>query len=227
MSRIAVSNRSFAVDEAGRWIDRRSHWRVKIGPISVSRSHRELRYVAPVPSVSRMIGGRSQPLRGLLAACLALVVMSAGLSWGFAAQASNNRPRFVVPILDVVEPVRTPIPAIVESEPATDKAATPNAKATETSESQGASDMADATIAGSAHFDRFPAVRRAIETAFETGEAQDWSEGLYQGLVVAGEAYADGGRTCRDTAILLRDGSFDGKTKSITTCRKGASTIDG
>jgi hypothetical protein len=194
-----------AKNPANVWCDRSTHWSVALGPFQIARSTTQVRYLGPPGHVDRS----SANARAIAIWGTAMLVVAGWLSWGFSAQASAQRPRFVTPIMDVPAPAPARTSAI-ELKPSEPKGVEPRAKAAPAQMSSGEP--------GTANFDAFPAVRRAVEAAFQTGEAQDWAEGPYQGLVVAGAAYADGGKTCRDTAILLRDGSFDGITKSSVTC---------
>jgi hypothetical protein len=197
---------------AALWRDRTTHWSIALGPLRIARTTTQVRYIGPIAQAER-----SAPAgRGVLMWGFALLILAGCLSWGFGAKASVQRPRFVTPIIDIVVPAparpEATAPPPVEPDPA---AFRPKAAVAET---------ADSALADARNFDRFPAVRRAVEAAFRTGDAQDWVEGDYQGLVVAGAPYAEGRRTCRETAILLRDGGFEGTTKSTITCH---ATADG
>ncbi|HEX7783402.1 MAG TPA: hypothetical protein VF509_11410 [Sphingobium sp.] len=200
---LAADNRSAAI-----LCDRHTQWSIAVGPIKIARATTQVRYIGPVNGAPS--GARAAMIWGAAA-----LVLAGWLSWGFAAQASAQRPRFITPIIDVVVPEQqrpasasvdgsVPLRPVVARRP---RVAPVDAA------------MIAPVISDTRNFDKFPAVRRAVEAAFQTGEAQDWAEGPYQGLVVAGLAYPEGSKTCRDTAILMRDGGFDGMTKSIVTCR--------
>lgn len=76
-------------------------------------------------------------------------------------------------------------------------------------------------------FEDLPAIGRALRIALRLGEVQDWSaddgrEGL---VVVAPTAVSLDGRICRDTTILIRDGSFEGQTRTGRFCINAADRI--
>lgn len=71
------------------------------------------------------------------------------------------------------------------------------------------------------------AIRAALTRAFASGEPQDWSAGGRQGLVVVSDARAgEGGRHCRDVAVLSRDGGFTGQVDSSVACAAQGGTIE-
>lgn len=69
------------------------------------------------------------------------------------------------------------------------------------------------------------AVRDALARAFRSGETESWSDNGVDGFVVVGAAEAVGGRTCRDIAVLARDGSFEGNTASGRKCLTSAGAL--
>ena len=200
---------------AAIWYDRSTQWSIALGPLKMAGTTTRVRYIGAV-------GGTPPRSRALMMWATAALVLGGWLSWGFAAQASAQRPRFVTPIIDVVVPEAPKAVAALEDIAPSRPAAASSQKAALAETVGGEADMQNPR-----NFDKFPAVRRAVDAAFQTGEAQDWAEGPYQGIVVAGLPYPEGGKTCRDTAILLRDGGFDGVTKSTVTCRATPVSSDG
>lgn len=200
---------------AAIWYDRSTQWSIALGPLKMAGTVTRVRYIGPVD-------GTPPRSRALMMWATAALVLGGWLSWGFAAQASAQRPRYVTPIIDVIVPEAPRSVAVPKDIAPSHSVAASSPKAALAETVGGEADMQSAR-----NFDKFPAVRSAVEAAFQTGEAQDWAEGPYQGMVVAGLPYPEGGKTCRDTAILLRDGGFDGVTKSKVICRTAPAGSDG
>lgn len=75
--------------------------------------------------------------------------------------------------------------------------------------------------------DDLPAAGQALRAALRLGEAQDWAaeDGRHGLVVVAPEALSLGGRTCRDTTILIRDGGFEAQTRAGRFCVDAADRV--
>ena len=69
------------------------------------------------------------------------------------------------------------------------------------------------------------AVRDALARAFRSGETESWADNGVDGFVVVGAAEAVGGKTCRDIAVLARDGGFEGTTASGRKCLTSAGAL--
>jgi hypothetical protein len=69
------------------------------------------------------------------------------------------------------------------------------------------------------------AVRDALARAFRSGETESWSDNGVDGFVVVGAAETVGGKSCRDIAVLARDGSFEGNTASGRKCLTRAGVL--
>lgn len=215
-------------EQAGNlWRDTTVRWTFSVGTLRISRITTRRHFLAAGP---RPAGGLGRALSGIGAGMLAVIGCA---SLAFSAQASQQRPQFTTPILDIMTPAVTPIeearlgqeaPMVARLAP---KVTRENmSTAAPIVEAMSATSLDDSApvlaLPDPRRFERFPAVLQAVNAAFVTGEVQDWREGPFEGIVVAGEAYADGGKTCRETAILLRDGGFDGQTRSKTVCRQTA-----
>jgi len=223
----AVSSCENSGKAANLWRDTTVRWTISVGTLRISRVTTRRHFLAAPP---RSTGGFGRTLSGLGAGALAVIGC---VSLAFSAQASQQRPRFTTPIMDIMTPAVVPMTEISQGLEPSEAAPLPSRASKEkvsptavVAQAVLAANLDNAAPASalpdSRRFDRFPAVRHAVDAAFMTGEVQDWREGPFEGLVVAGEAYADGSRTCRETAILLRDGGFDGQTRSKTVCRQTA-----
>ena len=76
----------------------------------------------------------------------------------------------------------------------------------------------DDAIVSSGNFLLIPSVASAVARAMADGEAQNWIAGRYHGVVVVGPGEVDGGKTCRQGTVLLRDGTTQGRTQRFDRC---------
>ena len=67
-------------------------------------------------------------------------------------------------------------------------------------------------------------VSTALRRAFATNDAQSWATGSASGIVVVGATQIEGGRTCRDVAILTRAAEGD-STANNRYCQTGNGPI--
>ena len=76
----------------------------------------------------------------------------------------------------------------------------------------------DDAIVSSGNYMLIPSVDNAVGLALRSGEPQNWQAGIYNGLVVVGDAVEKNGKTCRNGTVLLRDGSEQGRTQTFERC---------
>jgi hypothetical protein len=198
--------------------DRRVGWYLRIGPLSLTHS----RLIAPTGKTRhsnyllqwhhvKSEGGRRR--RWLL--LLPVMAIGAPVSLWAARTPPTAVAQLVVPLPPASQAVpmirQQPIPQRkISTLPRTEVKQTPAL-----------------TEAGAVGFEDVPAVGRALRVALRLGEVQDWSaedgrEGL---VVVAPKAEALDGRTCRETTILIRNGGFEGQTRTGRFCIDAANRI--
>jgi hypothetical protein len=66
----------------------------------------------------------------------------------------------------------------------------------------------------------------ALDRAFAENDAQPWREGEASGWVVVGPAAKEGGRTCRDVAMLTRVAGEPDRTVNERRCQSGKGVIE-
>lgn len=199
--------------------DRRVGWYLRIGPLSLTHA----RLIAPTGKTRHSNyllqwhdvkgeGGR----RGRWLLLLPVMVIGAPVSlW-----AARTPPTAVAQLVVPLPPASQAMPVVIRQQPISKHEASPPplAEVKQTPAS---------TQVGAVGFEDLPAVGRALRVALRLGEVQDWSaedgrEGL---VVVAPQAEALDGRTCRDTTILIRNGGFEGQTRTGRFCIDAADRI--
>ncbi|MBT2186297.1 hypothetical protein [Sphingobium nicotianae] len=114
---------------------------------------------------------------------------------------------------------RRPAPAVAPSPRAVVPIASGGVvKAQAADDSDKAAPSPDEAIVASGNYLLIPSVSRAVTQAMSSGEAQNWTAGVYHGLVVVGDVEPRDGKSCRQGTILLRDGSQQGRTQKFDRC---------
>jgi len=230
---------------AGRYSAKRSHWRFAIGSLEIGFDRASEQIQAATERRGSGLGERLLILFGMLCVTL-LVIALVGWLWsargpvlgGATVSAAiidrspaheseplAGRPGVAVPterpsaFLSAVIEERAPAPAMAPARRAAVPIAQGEAIAPRPMDmAAGRAPAPDESLVQSGNFMLIPNVERAVGLAMGSGEAQNWAAGQYHGLVVVGEALSRAGKSCREGAILLRDGSAQGRTQSFERC---------
>lgn len=166
---------------------------IELGPLRITREYRCAppgpHYPFYEPARARSGGGwRAAGVLGVM-----LAVSAGGLSMAATHAPPVRTPAYAVSV-PVPQQVIAPPPPVVEAR--TVRAAVPAAVT---------APVVKEVVADEAPLDSGSRAT-AIAAALRSGEVQEWYEsaGQVHGFVVAGEAEAEGGRTCRALSVLTR-----------------------